>query len=237
MLFSRSSRFAIPAFTLTACFSAPIFANPNQESIDIFAIPSNEIVNVVEHTSQTLNSYGMKSFYEQGKPTHITLYLTSFPKQAEEEIKSIIEKLATTHQAFPITANGATVTKDHWAFINVNDSAELQRLADEVTLAVAPLRDTSAAIPDWAKSYPNKEQAFIRYGSPNVFQNFEPHLTLLAQETNPKLSEFAEKLQQHPPYAQGKIVGIGIGVADQWGQQKKILAEYLFQSWYIPAQQ
>ena len=70
--------------------------------------------------------------------------------------------------------------------------------------------------------------AFERYGSPNVFQNFQPHLTLLANEQNPALAAFNKVMQAEPPQAQGEIIGIGIGISDQFGQQKQVIAKYFF---------
>ncbi|WP_352339710.1 hypothetical protein, partial [Psychrobacter sp. 16-MNA-CIBAN-0192] len=89
---------------------------------------------------------------------------------------------------FPITAEGFSVTKSNWAFINLQPSRQLQRLSDEITLAIEPLRERNVTVPTWVKNYPNKLTAFKRYGSPNVFQNFQPHLTLLANEKSPQLA-------------------------------------------------
>ena len=83
-------------------------------------------------------------------------------------------------------------------------------------------------MPSWVKHYPNKLVAFERYGSPNVFQNFQPHLTLLANEQSAALALVKKALHAEPPQAQGEIIGIGIGVSDQFGQQKEILAKYFF---------
>lgn len=217
--------------TVVTCFVSGMAVLPamvQAESIDIFAIPSDNVVNVVKETSETLHSYGIESFYRQGKPVHITLYLTDFPASAKERITQIAQQFAQTHQAFPISAHGVTVTKGHWAFVDVDQNAALQRLADEITLAMEPLRSPNPEMPNWVKAFPNKQSAFERYGSPNVFQNFAPHLTLVGAEKNPKLAKFAQAMEKTPPQAHGKIVGIGVGVTDKWGQQKTILGEYRF---------
>ena len=199
-------------------------------SINVFAIPSKPIINLVEQTSDALKKQGMISFYEKGKPVHATLYLTDFTEGSEEAIKRAVKAITEQHQAFAITAQGFTVTQSNWAFINLQYSSQLQRLSDEVTMAIEPLRDPNTAIPDWVKNYPNKLTAFERYGSPNVFQNFQPHLTLLANEKSPQLAILNKQMQAKPPRAEGKIVGIGIGISDQFGQQKQVIAEYFFQS-------
>ncbi|QUN07683.1 2'-5' RNA ligase family protein [Shewanella yunxiaonensis] len=196
--------------------------------LDVYAIPSKPIVQLVSNTSQQLATYGMQSFYQQGLPVHITLYLTAFPDGSDAAIKQAVQQLSQQNQPLPLVAKGFTVTKGNWAFIEVERSPALQRLADAVTLALAPLRDPNPVLPAWVKAYPDKLAAFERYGSPNVFQNFEPHLTLLAAEKNPQLATFQQLMQQHLPSAEGEIIGLGIGVTDEWGQQRQVLAEYLF---------
>lgn len=196
--------------------------------IDVFAIPSKPIIDEVKATSDTLKAHGLESFYAQGKPVHVTLYLTRFPEGSKAAIKAAIAKLVAGKEGFAVEAKGFSVTKGNWAFLDVTPSPALQRLADEVTMALSPLRAPNPPLPGWVKAYPTKLAAFERYGSPNVFQDFEPHLTLLASETSPALTKVAKALAAKPPQAEGQIVGIGIGVTDQWGQQKEILGEYFF---------
>lgn len=198
-------------------------------SINVFAIPSKPIINLVEQTSNSLKQKGIVSFYEKGMPVHATLYLADYPEGTQEAIKRAVKSLVEQHQAFAITAEGFKVSKSNWAFINLHLSDKLQRLSDKVTLALAPLRNQHAIVPVWVKSYPNKLTTFERYGSPNVFQNFQPHLTLLANEKSPQLAIFNQQMQAQPPKAQGKIIGIGIGISDQFGQQKQVIAEYFFE--------
>ena len=223
--FKQPTFLVITLFTLIT-LSMPSFAN--SISINVFAIPSKPIINLVEQTSDSLKKQGMISFYERGMPVHATLYLTDFTQGSEESIKHAVKRIVEQHKEFAITAKGFSVTQSNWAFINLQYSSQLQRLSDEVTMAIEPLRDTNAAIPNWVKSYPNKLTAFERYGSPNVFQNFQPHLTLLANEHNPALAAFDKTMQVNPPKATGKIIGVGIGISDQFGQQKQIIAEYFF---------
>ncbi|TCN79616.1 2'-5' RNA ligase family protein [Shewanella fodinae] len=198
------------------------------QTLDVYAIPSKPIVQLVSDTSKQLATYGMQSFYQQGRPVHITLYLTAFPDASDAAIKQAVQQLSQQYQPIPLIAKGFTVTKGNWAFIDVERSRELQRLADKVTLALEQLRDPNPVLPEWVKAYPGKLAAFERYGSPNVFQNFEPHLTLLAAEKNPQLVKFQQLMQQQIPRANGEIIGLGIGVTDEWGQQRQVLAEYFF---------
>ena len=197
-------------------------------SINIFAIPSAELIGAVATTSDGLKEDGIETFYEQGRPVHITLYLTDYPAGAEKQVLQIAEQVAANTKSFDAVADGLTVTAGNWVFVDVDRSPALQHLADVMTVAAEPLRDTSAEVPGWVRNYPNKLEAFERYGSPNVFQNFQPHFTLLASEKSPKLAGFAEEMQANPPHADGRFVGIGVGLADGLGQITKVLGECRF---------
>ncbi|WP_409425033.1 MULTISPECIES: 2'-5' RNA ligase family protein [unclassified Pseudoalteromonas] len=216
------------SFTFLTLLATSASSYAKSISINVFAIPSKPIVELVAKTSDELATHQITTFYQQGLPVHATLYLTDYPPEAQNEIKQVVERIVKDHQSFEIKANGFSVSPSNWAFIKLEKSYQLQRLADEVTLKLEPLRDHQALVPSWVKHYPNKLVAFERYGSPNVFQNFQPHLTLLANEQNPALDAFNKVMQAEPPQAEGEIIGIGIGVSDQFGQQKEILAKYFF---------
>ncbi|ALQ54335.1 Signal peptide-containing protein [Pseudoalteromonas issachenkonii] len=218
----------VSILTFLALLSASANSYAKSVSINVFAIPSSPIVELMATTSNELAKQQITTFYQQGLPVHATLYLTDYPQEAQNEIKQVVERIVKKHQPFEIKANGFSVSASNWAFIDLEKSYQLQRLADEVTLKLEPLRDHQAPVPSWVKHYPNKLVAFERYGSPNVFQNFQPHLTLLANEQNPTLAAFNKVMQAEPPQAQGEIIGIGIGISDQFGQQKQVIAKYFF---------
>lgn len=199
-------------------------------SVNVFAIPSQNIKNTVADVSAKLNNEGMETFYEKGFPVHVTLYLTQFDESAVPSILEKVEALTATQTSIPLTANGFTVTAGNWVFVDAEVSHELQRLADTVTLALEPMRDNKAPLPGWVNAYPVKKAAFERYGSPNVFQNFEPHMTLLAAEQSEALKAVAEKMKLKPPFAKGSVTAIGVGLADDKGQVSKVLKIYELKS-------
>lgn len=205
-------------------------APPAKLSLDIYAIPSRPIVAAVDRASAELGALGMTSFRAKGQAVHATLYLTQYPAAALPRLKAAIARLARGRQPIPLAIDGAERSPTNWLFLRVTRSAALQRLADEVALAAEPLRDHDLAPPAWMKDYPAKLPAFERYGSPNVFMQFDPHLTLLANEASPALASYMARAAQHPPRAQGRVEGIGIGLVDANGQIVKTLAEYRFTS-------
>jgi 2'-5' RNA ligase len=198
-------------------------------SLNLFAVPSSAIVAEVARQSDTLAGLGMKTFYEKGHRVHATLYLTTYPADAVDSVQAAVEQIASDHSSFPLEVKGIEVTRSNWVFLQVVRTAQLQRLADEITLAAEPFRDHSVAPPKWMEQYPAKLPAFRRYGSPNVFMQFQPHLTLLADEKNSALADYRTKVQQQPPTATGSVVAIGVGIADSLGQITKTLATYPLQ--------
>ncbi len=218
-------RYFIPALIAIMTVAVPAQAE-DTVSIDIYAIPSKPIVDAVAQTSRELGKHGMKTFFAQGQAAHVTLYLTRYPASAEPQLKAAVAKVAEGCKSVPLTVDGSERTASNWLFLRVTHSAALQRLADEITLAAEPLRSHDVTPPAWMREYPAKLPAFERYGSPNVFMQFEPHLTLLANETNPGLTAFMAELEQNPPKAIGKVDGIGIAIVDANGQIVKTLSEY-----------
>ncbi|MBF7015555.1 2'-5' RNA ligase family protein [Novosphingobium sp. HR1a] len=220
----------MPQIPRMALIAALVTAYPSQAedrlSIDIYAIPSPSIVDAVTEASVDLAARGMTTFHAQGHPAHVTLYLTQYPASAAPALKAAVAKAAKACRSFPLTVTGLQRTASNWLFLKVERSAPLQRLADEMTLAAEPLRSHDLAPPSWMKEYPAKLPAFERYGSPNVFMQFDPHLTLLANEANPDLGKYMADVASRPPRAEGGVTGIGLGIVDANGQLVRTLAEY-----------
>ncbi|GFE74574.1 membrane protein [Novosphingobium sp. TCA1] len=215
----------IPVFLAAASIAVPARAE-NSVSIDIYAIPSAPVVEAVAKASRDLAKHGMTTFHAKGQAAHVTLYLTRFPADAEARLKAAVADAVKDCRAIPLTVEGTQRTASNWLFLRVDRSPALQRLADLVTLTAEPFRDHAVSAPAWMRDYPEKLPAFERYGSPNVFMQFDPHLTLLANETSPGLAAFMAEAEKNPPKATGQVAGIGIGVVDANGQMVKTLAEF-----------
>lgn len=203
--------------------------SPPEVSLDIYAIPSPRVVDAVAEASTSLARHGMTSFYAKGQAPHVTLYLTRYDAGAEVPLLAAIEALAKGGRAFPLEVAGTERTASNWIFLHVQPSRALQQLADLVTVTAAPFRRTGGTAPEWMSAYPEKLPFFERYGSPNVFTQFEPHLTLLANETSPALEDWLAEARRTPPAAHGAVEGIGVARVDGHGQIVEILAEYRFE--------
>lgn len=110
--------------------------------------------------------------------------------------------------------------------LDAENNGIIQGLADEVTVRLNKYRATDAKVPDWAKSIPEKVKSFNLYGSPNVFMNFDPHITLLTPEDPAKIDTFTSKYNFKPFKA--KVIGIGIAQVDDLGQAKDIIYSVKF---------
>lgn len=220
----------MPRLPLITFIASLVMACPakaeDRVSIDIYAMPSQSIIEAVEKASVDLAARGMTTFHAQGHPAHVTLYLTQYPASVVPALKAAVAKMTKACGQFLLAATGLERTASNWLFLKVDRTAALQRLADEITLAAEPLRSQNLLPPSWMKEYPAKLPAFERYGSPNVFMQFDPHLTLLANETSPNLAKYVADMASRPPRAVGRVRGIGLGIVDANGQLVKTLAEY-----------
>ena len=218
-------RYFMPVCLAFMAVAQPLRAE-DTVSIDVYAIPSKPIVDLVAKTSSDLARQGMTTFYAQGHAAHVTLYLTRYPVSSEAQLKAAVARSVKDCRSLPLVVEGAERTASNWLFLRVRRSVALQRLADEIPLTAEPYRSRDITPPAWMGEYPAKLPAFERYGSPNVFMQFDPHLTLLANETHHGFPAFVAELEKSPPKANGTVEGVGIGIVDANGQVVKTLAEY-----------
>ena len=86
-------------------------------------------------------------------------------------------------QSCAVTAGPAVDANGQFALWTVQNTACIQRLSDLVVNATYHLAKPNQKVPSWVMSLPPAErQAKIamiaRYGSPNVFSQFQPHITV-----------------------------------------------------------
>jgi len=105
---------------------------------------------------------------------------------------------------------------------------QLQALSDTIMDKAYKLRNPNPTMPAWVKSYPDKEISFKKYGSPNVFNNFDPHITVLTESNPEKLSQSMAAGTEGLYPQKMRATGIGVSENDKNGQPIKILARYCF---------
>ncbi|SMY17811.1 2'-5' RNA ligase family protein [Photobacterium aquimaris] len=197
-------------------------------SYNLFLIPSHNVDKTVSTISNQLKQQQLSSLYSQGYLPHITLYLSQYSTSNLKLLKQQAQQLASQWHQFPLTLEHIERTKGNWLMLEISNTRELQRLADTAAITVSPLRSMDQTAPTWVSHYPEKLAAFQRYGSPNVFTNFEPHITLLAQSNSQKLTQFMTKYGQKFQPMKFNALGIGITAVNSNGQAKAVIARYLF---------
>lgn len=220
-------RFIVAVFLAAISFVA--FAQtetpPPVEKINVFAIVSENIENAFKVAANALKTeQGVDSFPQQGFQVHCTLYMTQYPTGMKEKVLGKIEEIASNTRQFDISTTGLEITSGNWFFMNLERNRNLQTLSDAVVAALSPLRSQSDFVPEWAKAFPNKVDYIKKFGSPNVYEEFNPHLTFLARAELEKLQNFMENHDESDfakPVA-GKIIAIGAGIADRNGQMPEV---------------
>lgn len=214
-------------FVLMFAFNKRVGAEtklPPEDKINVFVAFSENIEKAAMDAATVLNEEEqLESFPLQGYQLHCTLYMTQYPAGLQEQIEEKIAEFAKTARAFSVTTTGLAITDGDWFFVNIERNRNLQTLADYVVELLAPLRAQSDYVPEWAKNNPAKVDFIKKYGSPNVYSEFNPHLTLLPKSDGEKLQRFLSKHQQSE-FAKpvtGQVIAIGLGLADRNGQMKE----------------
>ena len=211
------------AFGIVFVTASKLRAN-DLDKINVFCVMSENIEAEVKVATVDLKvTENVETFALKGYQPHCTLYMTAYPKGRQKLVATIVRRIANSTKEFPINTKGIEVAASDWLFMGIENNKELQSLCDEVANRLAFLRAKSDYVPEWAKSMPAKVECIKKYGSPNVFSQFDPHLTLLAKSDGEMLRRFKtyceDKIYNKP--VRGKVVAIGYGLADRDGQIKE----------------
>ena len=164
---------------------------------------------------------------------HLTLYLTSFQNKHIEDIESQLANVAKNIQIFYIETKGFSVGKSGFVMLDIKNSQSLQQLSNSIINNLAKYRDTDYPAPSWVKFYPSKLASFEKYGSPNAFSQFDPHISILAANLNTDKEresferDFNEIIKNTKLEPIGfKVKAIGFGEVNKNGQVIKTLHIY-----------
>lgn len=122
---------------------------------------------------------------------------------------------------------------------HIHNTPYFQHLSDTIVLHSHPYTTPNQTIPDWVFHLPEPERSIKidyvrRYGSPNVFEEFDPHLTVgydevaSSDERRQILEEYKSRMDFRDCIKvcdgnSGAIVGntdpwvIAIGIVGDWG--------------------
>lgn len=204
----------------------------------VYLIPDTTADKYVKEFDDSLAKTNVLEKYKttpfiKNHPVHLTLYLTSFQSKYIKDINSQLANLAKNTEPFYIETNGFSAGKSGFVMLDIKNSQSLQQLSNVVIKDLAKYRDKDYPAPSWIKFYPSKLASFEKYGSPNAFAEFNPHISILAanlqtdQERDNFDKDFNEiiKNTKLEPIS-FKIKAIGFGEVDENGQVTKTLHIY-----------
>lgn len=143
---------------------------------------ANELVEFISGRVRALDSGDDIDFKTKSTP-HITLYLTEFEADKRDALLITLDTLIGTLPACPVHLLSPFNISGQYAMWEVETSKCLQFLSDSVVNATAQFAVKNQSVPSWVYSVPepirSEKIRFVReYGSPNVFSQFQPHVTL-----------------------------------------------------------
>ncbi|AJI74427.1 2'-5' RNA ligase superfamily protein [Francisella philomiragia subsp. philomiragia ATCC 25015] len=205
---------------------------------NVYLIPDTTADKYVKEFDDSLDKTNVLEKYKttpfiKNHPVHLTLYLTSFQSKYIKDINSQLANLAKNTEPFYIETTGFSAGKSGFVMLDIKNSQSLQQLSNSVISNLAKYRDKDYPAPSWVKFYPSKLASFEKYGSPNAFAEFNPHISILAanlqtdQERDSFDKDFNEIIKDTKlkPIS-FKIKAIGFGEVDENGQVTKTLHIY-----------
>ena len=149
---------------------------------------------------------------------HITLYLTDFD---ENKIDDIIKSIAVSleHVRGCEINLGEPYLSGQYYMWSVNKSECLQKLSDTLVQATSKYRSSDYQCPSWIDNLDDEAQKERKkkycelYGSPNVYEEFDPHITLVTSDKQ----DLAPLNNYEHPILHGKSTRMCTAVTGEWG--------------------
>jgi len=169
---------------ISSCF-IPLF---QCDHIDIHVLLSKDALSLVGFVSDRvtdIDPHNDIDFHGVSTP-HITLYLTDFQDGTIQNVSNAVADVQGHLPQCPvhlIATNNSFDVGGQYAMWEVELNDCLQLLSDTVVNATAMYAKKNQSIPGWVNDLPEPEREkkikYVKeYGSPNVFDSFQPHVTL-----------------------------------------------------------
>lgn len=165
--------------------------------------------------------------FEQEHLPHITLYLTQFDASKVELIGEAIKNVASSNfsisQQCIVDMEQAITVSGNYIMWDVKKEDCVQVFSDMIVNATSEYVSAEAkeTIPDWVNSLPEdirkkKIEMIRKYGSPGVFSEYYPHITLAWSSSNTtSLQEIVDTIEI--PACTFVIDQIGLGRTGEYG--------------------
>ena len=152
---------------------------------------------------------------------HITLYLTEWQCAEEDLATRLHDELYELAAERCHVTLGSPYASGSFAMLNVSVSACVQRYSDGVVNATYQLAAPNQSVPSWVYSLPEPERSekiddVHRYGSPNVLDQFQAHVTI-GWASNATAVAAAVAALDFEPGASFEAVVVAIGTAGAHG--------------------
>lgn len=215
------------------CFANHVFAKSLSINVYLKFKQQSQVYTLIHEFNQLLKKKGILSTYHikpfmSQYPIHVTLYLTDYEEQKLPELIKQIKCIAKKQKPIALTSHQLSVNQNGYVMLSLIKHRDLQQLSNQVIEQLSPLRDKSATIPSWAANDNHRQDLFKSYGSPNVMDYFNPHVSLFEPEhlSETELSTLVSKLRkaiqsfehQHVTKTMDEASSIGIGIANHQGQ-------------------
>jgi hypothetical protein len=178
---------------------------------------------VVRVSDQVNKQLGNEEINFKTAIPHVTLYLTAFScpnnseaadpcvEQLKDAVSSIAYGLASGFCNLTLSAPYAAGT---YLMLNVSLGSCLQRYSDTVVNATYSYSEPNQTAPSWVHSLPEPERSeklhdIAIYGSPNVFSQFQPHVTIAWSEDTKAIEKAAATLKFDSITYRSDILGLG----------------------------
>jgi hypothetical protein len=195
----------------------------------------------------------MISFQNDTSLPHITLYLSDFQKNALSKITDTLTHLISkrvlccqeprrgimsSSTNSTTTSRSRSVDIDHvmiqgpYSMYHISKTYFLQHLSDTIVMNSNPFIIPNQTVPDWVHNLPEPERSkkmdyVRRYGSPNVLDEFDPHMTVGYDEYTPSdkrqeiledvLSRFVSLFEECRDGGPTIHWEIAVGIVGDWG--------------------
>ena len=144
---------------------------------------------------------------------HVTLYLTEWQSTApvERALASLLPRLSSERCTLALTSPYAA---GNFAMLRVTLTSCLQRSSDLVVNSTHTLAVQNQSVPAWVYGLPEPTRSekirYVQlYGSPNVFDQFQPHVTIGWAANASAVADAVQALAFEPVSFEARVLALG----------------------------
>lgn len=212
-----------------------VSAHAQPVMVDVFVNVDDSINHTINEINNSFETAGIYQKYNvtpliKNHKVHLTMYLTEYEESKIPLIKQRVLDIAKTTQPLQIQDYGVSLKASNFLMLEIKNTIPLQILSDKITASLMELRNNNAIIPTWVRSDLIKTNMFTQFGSPNVYEGFDPHFSIFAAKIpQEQQAMFSQQVNQHLTQIKFQphnyqITEIGIAVTDNDGQITKLIA-------------